>query len=423
MKLSEARESLLKDRWPSRRTLDQDLLRYVEDIIADVRRRGDQALMEFTEKFEGVRLGADRLRVSGEEIEEAYSKVSSEQIVAIETAKRRIEEFERAILSRISLDHVNGSGVIISRRYRPIRSAGCYVPGGRFPYPSTLLMTAVPAKVAGVPRVIVCTPPARDGKVHPLTLVAADICRVDEVYRVGGAHAIAALAYGTETIKPVEKIVGPGNRYVLAAKMIVSRDVPIDHPAGPSEVMVLADGGADPRYVALDLISQAEHGPDSIAILVSPSERLSREVLREATRLISGHGLGGGASGEILILEAGDIDEALEFVNDFAPEHLEIIAEDADGLSERVRSAGLILIGPSTPVALSDYCIGTNHVLPTGGYSHAYQSLSVLSFVRLVNIVKCQPDALRKLSTSAKTLAISEGLMWHAMAIDERVRG
>lgn len=422
IKLEEARDILLKNRWPRKRILDQDLLNYVKDIIVEVRRRGDQALIDFTERFDGVKLNAKMLKVSKEEIEEAYNKVSSEQISAIEVAKKRIEGFERAILSRVSLEYTDDLGVKIYMRYKPIGSVGCYVPGGRFPYPSTLLMTTVPAKVASVPRVVVCTPPSHNGEIHPLTLVAADICRVDEVYRVGGAQAIAALAYGTETIKPVEKIVGPGNRFVLAAKILVSRDAPIDHPAGPSEIVILADETANPHYIALDLISQAEHGPDSISILISPSARLLHETFEEVELLISGSGVKELIYGDILMLAAEDMDEALDFINEFAPEHLEIIAKDADTLSERVHSAGLILIGPSTPVALSDYCIGTNHVLPTGGYSHAYQSLSVLNFVKLTSVVKCQPEALRSLSNSASILARSEGLLWHALAIDERVK-
>jgi histidinol dehydrogenase len=277
-------------------------------------------------------------------------------------------------------------------------------------------MAVTPAKVAGVTRVAVCSPPSRGGEIHPLILVAADICGVDEVYRVGGAQAVAALAYGTETIDPVEKIVGPGNRYVMAAKMIVSRDVPIDHPAGPSEIMVLADDSANPYYIALDLMSQMEHGPDAMAILVALSPRIAELALREAACLA------GAINEGMLILVAESLNEALEFINEFAPEHLEVITNNAYEVSRRIHSAGLILIGGSTPVALSDYCLGTNHIIPTGGYSRVYQPLSSLNFIRFTNIVECTPKALMALSNNAKILAESEGLLRHASAIGERVK-
>ncbi|MEM3956456.1 MAG: histidinol dehydrogenase, partial [Candidatus Bathyarchaeia archaeon] len=400
-----------------KRGLDAELLSYVEGIIRDVKERGDRALIDLTEKFDGVKLSVDRLRVSREEIERAYSMVSEKQVSALEAAKKRIYEVEKAFLSRISFEYTDELGIKICWRPKPLESVGCYVPGGKFPYPSTLLMTVIPAKVAGISRVIVCTPPSKNGEIHPITLVAADICGVNEIYRVGGAQAIAAMAYGTESIKPVEKIVGPGNQYVMAAKLLVSKDVPIDHPAGPSEIMILADETANPYYVALDLVSQVEHGPGSIAVLVTTSTRLIKKVYDSIKCLISDGG------GDILLLIADDIDEAIGFANDFAPEHLEIIAEDAGGLSMRVCSAGLMLIGGYSPVSISDYCLGTNHVIPTGGYSHVYQPLSVLNFIKFTVTAECPPQALRDLSAIAITLAESEGLVKHALAIGERVKG
>jgi histidinol dehydrogenase len=416
MKLGDARERLLRDRWPRRRGLDQELLKHVEEIIMNVKVRGDKALVELTEKFDGVKIGVEDLRVERRDIEEAYSKVSGEQISAIKAAKRRIEDLEGRILSSFVFNYEDELGVKVHREPKPIKSVGCYVPGGRFPYPSTLIMAVTPAKVAGVTRVAVCSPPSRGGEIHPLILVAADICGVDEVYRVGGAQAVAALAYGTETIDPVEKIVGPGNRYVMAAKMIVSRDVPIDHPAGPSEIMVLADDSANPYYIALDLMSQMEHGPDAMAILVALSPRIAELALREAACLA------GAINEGMLILVAESLNEALEFINEFAPEHLEVITNNAYEVSRRIHSAGLILIGGSTPVALSDYCLGTNHIIPTGGYSRVYQPLSSLNFIRFTNIVECTPKALMALSNNAKILAESEGLLRHASAIGERVK-
>jgi len=417
MKVCEARDYLLKDRWPKKRGLDAELLSYVEEIIRDVKERGDRALIDLTEKFDGVKLSVDRLRVSREEIERAYSMVSEKQASALEDAKKRIYEVEKAFLSRIGFEYTDELGIKICWRPKPLESVGCYVPGGKFPYPSTLLMTVIPAKVAGISRVIVCTPPSKNGEIHPITLVAADICGVNEIYRVGGAQAIAAMAYGTESIKPVEKIVGPGNQYVMAAKLLVSKDVPIDHPAGPSEIMILADETANPYYVALDLVSQVEHGPGSIAVLVTTSTRLIKKVYDSIKCLISD------GDGDILLLIADDIDEAIGFANDFAPEHLEIIAEDAGGLSMRICSAGLMLIGGYSPVSISDYCLGTNHVIPTGGYSHVYQPLSVLNFIKFTVTAECPPQALRDLSAIAITLAESEGLVKHALAIGERVKG
>ncbi|MEM1507249.1 MAG: histidinol dehydrogenase [Candidatus Bathyarchaeia archaeon] len=425
-RLRDAYNTVLEDRWPRKRVLDQSLVSYVEGIIEDVKRRGDSALIDLTMKFDGVKLTSESIGVSREEINEAYSRVSEEQISAIKTAKDLVERFERRVLSGIGFEYKDESGLKIFRAYRAIRSVGCYVPGGGAAYPSTVIMTVVPAKVAGVPRVVVCSPPRRDGTIHPLTLVAADICGVDEFYRVGGAQAIAALAYGTETIKPVDKIVGPGSKYVLAAKSIVSRDVPIDHPAGPSEIMILADESADPYHVALDMVSQAEHGLDSVAVLVTVSAEIAEASLRSLKRLIdklpNRNVVKGSLEKNGLILLAESMDEAIDFVNDFAPEHLEIIVRNAHEVSKRIYSAGMMLIGDMTPVSLSDYSLGTNHVLPTGGYGLVYQALSVLDFIRCVNIAECSEEAMRKLSANAIVLAEGEGLLNHALALKERMK-
>ncbi|MBS7649459.1 histidinol dehydrogenase [Candidatus Bathyarchaeota archaeon] len=424
--LSDMRDSILMNRWPRKRGLDFELLRYVEGIIEDVKRRGDLALIDLTAKFDGVNLPTEKLRVSRGEMKEAYSRVDEKQISAIKFLKDRVERFEGEILARIRFEYEDKLGVRIRREYRPIRSVGCYVPGGGASYPSTVVMTTVPAKVAGVPRIVICSPPRKDGEVDPLTLVAADICGVNEFYRVGGAQAIAALAYGTKSIKPVEKIIGPGNRYVLAAKNIVSRDVPIDHPAGPSEIMVLADETANPYYIALDMISQAEHGVDSIAVLVTLSMQVAEKVLENILHLIRrvpNRGVVKDAlESNSLILVAESLDEAINFINEFAPEHLEVIADGTREISEKIFSAGMILVGSETPVSLSDYCLGTNHILPTGGFGHAYQSLSVLDFIRCLNIAECTNNALKELSTCAKVLAESEGLLNHALAIEGRTK-
>jgi histidinol dehydrogenase len=257
--------------------------------------------------------------------------------------------------------------------------------------------------------------------------VTADICGVDEIYKVGGAQAIAALAYGTETIRPVQKIVGPGNKYVLAAKAFVSKNVPIDLPAGPSEIVILADQSADPRLVALDMVSQVEHGADAISVLVTDSERLAEAVAKEFEKIVELSAdrktLVRNSSKNSLVLVCEDMEKGVVFVNDFAPEHLEVIMKDAAIIAEKVTSAGLILIGEYTPVSASDYCLGTNHVLPTGGYGHAFSGLSVLNFVKRVNVVECSKEGLLKVSNSVALLARSEGLLSHALAVEGRFDG
>ena len=426
LKISEAQKLALEDRWPRKRWLNEKLLAYVREIIEDVKKRGDIALIDLTAKFDGVKLKVDQLKVSREEIEEAYDKVSEKQISAIKLAKERVERFERKILAQIGFKYEDELGVKIHWEHRPIRSVGCYIPGGEASYPSTVIMTVVPAKVAGVPRIVACSPPKRSGEIDSLTLVAADLCGVDEFYRVGGAQAIAALAYGTETINPVDKIVGPGNRYVLAAKSIVSSDVPIDHPAGPSEIVILADEEACPTYVAWDMIAQAEHSADSIAILVTTSMRIARLVLEKIMQLLNTvpnrDRVRAALERKGLILVANSVKEAVEFVNEFAPEHLEVIAEKAHEIAEQINSASLILVGNCTPVSLSDYSLGTNHVLPTGGFGRVYSPLSVLNFIKYVSIVEASKKALRELWEGIRVLAESEGLPNHALAIGERLK-
>lgn len=292
-------------------------------------------------------------------------------------------------------------------------------------YPSSLIMTVMPAKVAGVPQIVVCSPPRSGGDVNPLILVAADICGVDEIYRVGGVQAIAAMAYGTRTIRPVDKLVGPGNKYIMSAKMLVSRDVSTDLPAGPSEIMVLADSSADPRNVALDMVSQAEH-VDGISILVTTSKRLAEAVVKEIEQMVSSlpnrEMVIQNLSKNGLVLVCEDIEKTVWFVNEFAPEHLEVMTENAWSIAEEITSAGLVLIGKYTPVSASDYSLGTIHVLPTGGFSHVYSGLSVLDFVKRFSIVECSEEGLLKVRQNVKVLAESEGLMNHALAVEGRFK-
>jgi histidinol dehydrogenase len=285
-------------------------------------------------------------------------------------------------------------------------------------------MTVTPAKVARVPRVVVCSPPSREGLINPLTLVAADICETDEIYKIGGAHAIAALTYGTESIKPVRKIVGPGNKFVTMAKLLVSRDIAIDMPAGPSEIIVLADETAAPRIVAKDLVSQAEHSADSVVGLVTTSHKLVENIVEMFKKTIPSlrrsKVIAEALSRHGFIVICKNLDEAVDFTNKFAPEHLEIITEDAIDISEKITSAGLILIGPYSPVSASDYCIGTNHVLPTSGFGHVFSGLSVIDFVKRVNRVEGSKKGLYELMDNIKVLAEAEGLPNHFLAVKGR---
>jgi histidinol dehydrogenase len=394
----------------------------VKAIISQVAKKGDTALIELTEKFEKVRLEIKDLRVNLKEIKEAYKQVENRQVHALRFMKNKVSTFEQLALKQVGFE-TSQEGVTVQSVSRPVESVGCYVPGGQATYPSTLVMTAVPAKVAGVPRIVVCSPPNAKGKVNPMILVAADICGVDEVYKVGGAQAIAALAYGTETIKPVCKIVGPGNKYVTIAKVLVSPDVAIDMPAGPSEVLVLADDSADSRLIAYDMISQAEHSGDSVVGLITSSEKTALQVQKNLVKLTLSAPRSEKISESLekygFIIVCGGIDEAVALVNRFAPEHLEVFAASARVLAEKL-TAGLILIGPYSPVALSDYCSGTNHVLPTGGFAQAFSGLSALDFTRRVSIVESSKTGLEKVKSSIKVMTEAENLPNHYKAIEAR---
>ena len=316
------------------------------------------------------------------------------------------------------------TGVKVYFRTYALQSVGCYVPGAEAAYPSTLLMMAAPARLAGVKRLVVCSPPTKGGMLNPLTLVAADLCGIDELYKVGGAQAIAALAYGTDSIRPVEKIVGPGNKYVTMAKILVSRDVAIDLPAGPSEILILADENADPRLIALDLISQAEHRVDSISMLLTTSQEISERVLEEISKILPTSPrkeiVAKALSDNGAIIRCQNLEEAIDFTNKFGPEHLEIITEDPMAIADRIESAGLILIGSYTPVSASDYAFGTNHILPTYGFGHVFSGLSVLNFVKHVSIVESTKDGLSSIRGHVKALAEAEGLFNHASAVEGR---
>ncbi len=412
--------------WYKRQQTDQkvtaELEAYVKVIINKVKAEGDKALLDFSMKFDKSPLTSLTLKASPEEIKEAYSRVTKEQVAAIDFMKKRVSVFQKQLLSQTTVRALN-EGIMVQTVLRPIESVGCYVPGGQAAYPSTVVMTALVAKLAGVSRIVVCSPSDAEGKVNPLVLVASDVCGVDEIYKVGGAQAIAALAFGTETIKSVRKIVGPGSKYVTQAKVIASQEVAIDMPAGPSEVLILADQYADPMFIAADMISQSEHGTDSVAGLITPSRKLGEQVQEFLIKLGAtaprGEKVADSLSKYGFIIICKDMNEAVKLTNQFAAEHLEVMAKDANELIQKI-VAGLILIGPYSPVALSDYASGTNHVLPTGGFAQSFSGLSVIDFMRRVSIVECSQDGLEKAKGQIKVLTLTENLPNHYKAIEAR---
>lgn len=421
----EARDNIISKLRPSQ-TIDPKVEGLVKKILDDVAARGDNALVEFTKEFDKVETRSSELRVKDKEIEDAYSKVSRNFIVTVKKLKLRIETLENKILGKLSGNLINENGLKIQSVTRPIGSVGCYIPGGRALYPSSVVMTTTPAKVAGVRRVVVTSPPNKRNQIDSSLLVAADICEVEEVYKVGGAQAIAALAYGTKTIPKVDKIVGPGNVYVTIAKILVSRFVDIDMPAGPTELLILADESADPKLVALDMVSQAEHGGESMCGLVSTETTLLNDVKNELASLVDNVGrseyVRTALSNNGFAVKVDAIQDGIYFVNQFAPEHLQIMCRDPEKVAEEITSAGLILLGQYSPSAASDYSVGTNHVLPTSGSAKRRSGLSSTDFIKRINIVKCTRSALENISPMVKTLAEAEGLLNHWEAVRWRLK-
>ncbi|MEM4700134.1 MAG: histidinol dehydrogenase [Candidatus Nezhaarchaeales archaeon] len=388
----------------------------VRRIVAEVRDRGDEALRRLSRQFDGVEVEDWRLEADEEEVEGAYRAVGEGGLRAIREAIANVRRFHEATRPASSSIKVV-EGLVAGRLVKPLRRVGVYVPRGRAGYPSTAIMTVVPAKVAGVEEVIVCTPPLKDGRAPPSTLVAAVEAGADRVFKVGGAHAIAAMAYGTQSIPRVEKVVGPGGLYVTAAKVAVSLDVAVDLPAGPSEIVVLADE-ADPALVAMDLLAQAEHGPGSMAILITTSVKLAEEVARE----VEGAGAPEGLGERALAIVVEDLGRAVELVNELAPEHVELLVKDPMKALGSLRNAGAVFVGPLSAAALGDYVAGPSHVLPTGGYARAFSGLSCRDFVKEVSFVACLPQGLRAVGRAAVELARMEGFEFHALSIEERLR-
>ena len=407
----------------TKREASADVENAVRAIIADVAARGDHALIELTRTFDRLDLDQAGLRVTADEIAGAHASCDRRALDALAFARDRIEAYHRRQLPKDDR-FTDALGVELGSRWTAIELVGLYVPGGTAAYPSSVLMNAVPAKVAGVPRLVMVVP-APDGKLSPLVLAAARLAGIDEIYRVGGAQAIAALAYGTETIAPVAKIVGPGNAYVAAAKRLVFGLVGIDMIAGPSEVLILADRTGNPGWIAADLLAQAEHDASAQSILITDDPDLARDVetavdaqLKSLPRVrvaeASWRDFG-------VIIVVGGLAEAVPLVDTIAPEHLEIASANAEDLASRIRNAGAIFLGPHTPEAIGDYVGGSNHVLPTARSARFSSGLGVPDFMKRTSILKCGPDQLRALAPAAIALGEAEGLDAHARSVAMRL--
>ena len=405
-----------------------ELTERVRPILQEVRQRGDEALVEFTERFDRVKLTPDRLRVTPAEIVYAHKTLDLSVREAIEQAIANVRTFHEQQMPHEQWFTQVAPGVMAGEKITPISSVGLYVPRGKGAFPSVMYMLATPASIAGVPRIVVCTPPGPDGSVDAASLVAADLCGVHEIYRVGGAQAIAALAYGTATIARVHKITGPGSGFVSAAKRLLYGTVDVGLPAGPSESITLADETANPELLARDMLIEAEHGPDSSALLVTDNRQIAETVStllptkmaelpawRQAfcRTVFEAEGTGG-------IVLARNMREAVAFVNEYAPEHLEVQVREPFALLPDLKNAGEILLGPYTPFCTGNYCVGTNAVLPTGGFAHTYSCTSVFDFLKRTGIAYLTAEGYASLSETTRRLAEFEGFPAHAAAVTGR---
>ncbi len=396
----------------------------VESILKDVKKNGDKAIRKYERKFGGADISS--LRLSQTEIKNAYSKVSKTELDALRLAKARLAKTETAIKSLLKNITVSNDGIKISKKFVPIKSVGCYVPGGLARYPSSVIMSAVPAKIAGVKRVVVVSPPDSNGRIDPLTVVAASICGVDEIYKTGGAQAIAGLSYGTRTIPKVDKIVGPGGPFVSNAKYLLSDQTGIDMLAGPTELGIVADSSANPNFAALDLISQAEHSSDTFCYLITTSERLAQSVKNIVSELlpkiqrqaIAKPSLGN--NGFIAICKTSY--DMIKLANILAPEHLQIMTKNPRAFSSKITTPGLVLLGGYSPSSASDYILGSDHILPTNGFGKTRGPLSVLDFLKINTQVTSSKSSLSKISKHLEVLTKSEGLPNHYEAVKGRLK-
>jgi len=383
----------------------------VQVILNDVKRNGDSAVKKYERKFNGRK--TSQLRVSAKEIKEARSKISREEVTALQTMSTRLSNSSPKI-------QIRGS-----RKFVAIPSVGCYIPGGQARYPSSVVMSVIPAKIAGVKRIVIVSPPDRDGKIDPLTIVAAKKCGATEIYKIGGAQAIGALAYGTKSIPKVDKIVGPGGKFVSIAKSLVSDQTAIDMVAGPTELGIIADASSDPELIALDLISQAEHSRDTMCFVITQSKTMAKQIQKSIEKLIPGTERSSIIKESIskngFIAVCKNEKEMVELANEIAPEHMELMVKNAKSLSKKITGAGLLLIGKNTPSAASDYLLGTNHILPTNGFGRTRGGLSVLDFLKLQTVVESKKSRLRDISDSLKTLTDAEDLPNHYKAVKRRL--
>lgn len=419
-----------RDKWPALterpKNDDSEIETSVRSTLEYVRKGGDTALLDLESRYDKAPFdSASDLKISEKEIEDAVSFVPDELKAAITRAYANIRRFHEAQMPGI-VKVETSSGVLCVQKSAPVRRVGLYVPGGRAPLFSTVLMLAVPAKVSGCPEIVLCTPPDKEGKANPLIVYAASVCGVRDIFKIGGAQAVAALAYGTETVKKCDKIFGPGNRYVMKAKQLVGlTEAAIDMPAGPSEVMVLADETADPEFVAADFLSQSEHGPDSQSVLVCTSEAVAdavaAAVARQVTRLERGRIVAEALTHSrfIVFTELGDI---VDFANEYAPEHLIVSMIDAWKIADRIVAAGSIFIGNYSPESAGDYASGTNHTLPTGGWARSFSGLNLDAFMRKFTIQEISREGLEELGGTIRTMALAEGLDAHAAAVEVRLK-
>jgi len=396
----------------------------VESILKNVKKNGDEALRKYEKKFSKANITSFRL--SQAEIKNAYSKVSKSELAALRLAKTRLEKTESAIKSQLKNITINNDEIKITKKFIPIQSTGCYIPGGLARYPSSAIMSIIPAKVAGVPRIIVVSPPNSDGGIDPLTIVAADICGANEIYKTGGVQAIAALSYGTKTISKVDKIVGPGGAFVTSAKSLVSEQTGIDMLAGPTELGIIADNSANPKFIALDLISQAEHSSDTFCYLITTSEKLAKSVNNVISNLLPkiqrANFVKSSLKNNGFVAVCKTQSDMIKLANILSPEHLQVMTRNPESISSKITSSGLILLGNDTPSSASDYVLGSNHILPTNGFGKIRGSLSVLDFIKINTQVKCSKSSLSKLSKHLQVLTKSEGLFNHYESVRGRLK-
>jgi histidinol dehydrogenase len=401
---------------------DEALEKSVRQIVDDVRQRGDAALYDFTQKFDGVKLSS--LEVSNDQINRAYRDVDKELISALEMAAKRIAAYHQRQKKKLLNEE---SKAKLGWLIRPLERIGVYIPGGTAPLPSSLLMTVVPARVAGVKEIIVCTPPQKDGRISPITLAAAKIAGVDRIFSLGGAQAIAALAYGTKSIPAVDKIYGPGNLYVTLAKKMVYGVVGVDGLYGPSEVIVIADNTANPTYVAADLLAQAEHGSLALSILIATARQVAdavnQEVEKQTKELTRRFIVTEALEKRGFIAVVKTVEEAIELANLYAPEHLCLVVKNANSYIDMVSNAACLFVGENAIEALVDYAAGPSHVLPTGGTARFSSPLNVLDFVKLISLVKTDSKDIKQLSSAVMRIAKAEGLDAHARAVEKRIKG